>query len=179
MNTMNNSFSYNKNNINNLKTINTKSTQIVNNDLIFDVAKWFLYKSSMTNKKLQKLCYYAYVWSIVLLNDDYNNLKSISKNGFEAWVHGPVCRQLYNKYRDYGWNDIPKEEKEPNLPNELKEVLNEVWDAYGWCSAGQLEALTHKEEPWINARKGLDQTEPSNNKIDDIDIFNFYMKQLQ
>ena len=33
------------------------------------VAQWFLSMSSMSNKKLQKLCYYAYCWYIVFYND--------------------------------------------------------------------------------------------------------------
>ena len=33
------------------------------------VAQWFLSLSSMSNKKLQKLCYYAYCWFIVFNND--------------------------------------------------------------------------------------------------------------
>ena len=33
------------------------------------VSQWFLSRSSMSNKKLQKLCYYAYCWFIVFFND--------------------------------------------------------------------------------------------------------------
>lgn len=25
---------------------------------------------------------------------------------FEAWIHGPVCPKLYQKYRDFGWDLI-------------------------------------------------------------------------
>ena len=54
----------------NLKSINVVSGQIAYMDSVIDkVSQWFLSKSSMTNKKLQKLCYYTYCWFIVFFND--------------------------------------------------------------------------------------------------------------
>ena len=60
---------------------------------VFDIANWFLEKQSMTHKKLQKMCYYAQAWSYALKN------RPIMDAEFEAWVHGPVCRELYEKYK--------------------------------------------------------------------------------
>lgn len=37
---------------------------------ITDVADWFLLKGNMSNKKIQKLCYYAQAWSLTLLDQD-------------------------------------------------------------------------------------------------------------
>lgn len=68
---------------------------------IKDVADWFLLKKNMSNKKIQKLCYYAEAWSLALLNQD------IAQNSdFEAWVHGPVSKVLYKVYREFGWNKL-------------------------------------------------------------------------
>ena len=64
------------------------------------IAKYFLTKESMTQKKLQKLVYYAYAWYIVSFNNNVNRIKHllfIEKP--EAWVHGPVFRTLYDAYR--------------------------------------------------------------------------------
>ena len=33
---------------------------------VFDIANWFLSKGEMTQKKLQKLCYYAQAWCYAL-----------------------------------------------------------------------------------------------------------------
>ena len=33
---------------------------------VFDIANWFLLKEEMTQKKLQKLCYYAQAWCYAL-----------------------------------------------------------------------------------------------------------------
>lgn len=41
----------------------------------------------------------------------------------------------------------------------------------------QLEALTHEEMPWLNARKGLGKWDSSNNKISNEDMKNFYLEQ--
>ncbi|MBS1456852.1 MAG: DUF4065 domain-containing protein, partial [Clostridium sp.] len=49
---------------------------------------------SMSNKKLQKICYYIYSWYLTLYNHKIAPLK------FEAWVHGPVSRELYNQYKN-------------------------------------------------------------------------------
>lgn len=157
--------------------VNTSSE--ASNEMIFTIAKWFLSKESMSNKKLQKMCYYAYCWCIVFLNDMEDSIdKSICKDGFEAWIHGPVCRNLYNKYKSYGWNDIPMFDGKLNLSNQVVEVLNEVWEAYGNLTATQLESLTHSEKPWIEARKGFDFNEASTQKIDVKTIYEFYSKQV-
>jgi len=152
-------------------------------DLIFQIANWFLSKESMSNKKLQKLCYYAYCWCIILLEDaedeDCDKIDTeICREGFEAWIHGPVCRKLYYKYKKYGWEDIPLYKQKISLPGDVLDVLNQVWDAYGSFTAGQLERLTHSEDPWIKARKRLNYDIPSSAKIDPNVIRGFYINQL-
>ena len=145
------------------------------NITIFDVAEWFLFQESMTHKKLQKLCYYAYSWFIYLNNDDYNNIQNRLFNYiFEAWVHGPVNRELYNKYSDYGWQEIPKKDEFPNNLNNLNEYLQSIWQVYGGYNGDQLESISHQEKPWQNARIGLEPYESSNKKISEIDMFMEY-----
>lgn len=59
-------------------------------------------RDDITNKKLQKLAYYVYAWYLTLYNQPITNLS------FEAWDHGPVSRKIYNLYKGYGWNTIPR-----------------------------------------------------------------------
>lgn len=126
---------------------------------IKDVADWFLLKKNMSNKKIQKLCYYAEAWSLALLNQD------IAQNSdFEAWVHGPVSKVLYKVYREFGWSkltitnpEIVKKRLDILFTREQIEVLESVWDTYGEYDADQLEALTHLEEPWLEQRMGLEK----------------------
>ena len=146
------------------------------------VANWFLSKEAMSNKKLQKICYYAYCWYIVFFNDleainsdCSEGVRTLFPEKFQAWIHGPVLPQLYHKYKEYGWQDIPQATK-PAFPNEIESLLQQVWDAYGHCSADDLEMLSHSEMPWINARKGIGRGEACTNEISCIDILLYYSK---
>lgn len=148
--------------------------------LLFDVAKWFLYKESMSNKKLQKICYYAYAWFTVFFNDmeASSPLKTLCPQGFQAWVHGPVSPELYNTYRVYGWNNIPSPEICPVFSEDLTDLLEQVWNTYGHFSADELERLTHNETPWKAARNGKSADEASTSIIDARLVFQYYSKMM-
>ena len=143
---------------------------------ISSVAKTFLNMESMTPKKLQKLCYYAYGWYLAIEKEP------LFQNKFEAWIHGPVDPGLYTEYKEYGWNEIEKENSVPNdileVP-EIMEFLDEVYSSYGHLDGNQLEYLTHREDPWKKAREGLKPYEPSNNDISDDSIMEFFSKELE
>ncbi len=132
------------------------------NKTVFDIANYFLSRESMTHKKLQKLCYYYVAWGYALYDE-----AMIINPTFQAWVHGPVSPELYSKYYSFGWNPIPKTDKLELKKFEEKEdkLLSSVWDTYSDKCGDELEALTHSELPWIEARKGLDEYEPSKNVI--------------
>lgn len=149
--------------------------------LIFDVAKWFLHKESMSNKKLQKICYYVYAWFLVFFNDMEANapLDTLCPTGFQAWVHGPVCPELYATYRVFGWNNIPAVERCPKFSEDVTDLFEQVWSTYGSFSADELERLTHSEMPWKKAREGLQVDEPSTSTIDDKLIFQYYSEMME
>lgn len=140
---------------------------------VFDVAKFFLSKSSMTNKKIQKLCYYAQGWYSAFYKDE-----KLFDEKIEAWVHGPVCPELYKEYADYGFNEIPKIDEDIYMQEKEKNILEQIWDIYGKYGGDQLEILTHREEPWINARQGLDRRQPSNQEILPETMGSYYRKRL-
>ena len=129
---------------------------------VFDIANWFLSKESMTHKKLQKLCYYAQAWLYVF---ECNKVSS----EYEAWVHGPVNRTLWNRFKFFGYSNIPCDELKNTAvaidDPEVIDVLNSVWETYGEFTGFELENLTHQETPWIEARKGLENFEPSDKLI--------------
>lgn len=137
---------------------------------IFDLANWFLAKEPMTHKKLQKLCYYAVAWGWALMN------KPIVKDSdFEAWVHGPVSKPLYDKYKGSGWNNIKKEKESPKFPSDIEELLKSVWDTYGDKDGNELEALSHSEKPWKEARTNLNEEERGDVKINPETMKSFYL----
>lgn len=117
---------------------------------VFDIANWFLEKSAMSPKKLQKLTYYAQAWAEALVSQDI-----INDTTYEAWAHGPVSPELYQEYKTYGWQDISEHGKSGVDDEKAIDLLESVWLTYGDLSANELEALTHLETPWRNARHGL------------------------
>jgi len=144
------------------------------------VAEYFIALSNetenlITNLKLQKLIYYTQAWSLAL------NRRPLFSEDFEAWVHGPVLPSLYNEYKQFQWMPINKEtlsteEISNDFPIQVKQLLKEVVDEYFGLTAYQLERLTHAEEPWIKAREGVANGEPSHNVISKELIQAYYSK---
>ncbi len=117
---------------------------------VFDVAAYILQKmESMTTMKLQKLVYYSQAWSLVW---DENPL---FEENIEAWANGPVVRELFDYHRGmYEISAMPI--GNPRLLNPAQqETVDAVLEYYGNKSAQWLIELTHMEDPWIQARKGL------------------------
>ena len=98
------------------------------------------------------------------------------ENEFEAWIHGPVNLDLCEKYSNFAWQNIPQKEDNSLKFNNMEiELLNSIWLTYGEMSANSLEAQTHIETPWRNARKGLGEFDKSHNHIKHEDMKNFYL----
>lgn len=156
----------------------TKNTQ---KPKVLLLSEYFISKNKkddlgLSNKKLQKLLYYAQAWSLVL------NDKTIFNDRIEAWVHGPAIPLVYSTFRDFGFKDIKIEfnEEELSLINdEDKQILDEIWKVYGKMDAGYLEMLTHSEEPWQEARRGLQGHESSENEISLKTMKSYYSEKLK
>ena len=140
------------------------------------IADYFLTKSNLTPKKIQKLVYYAYAWFIALNNENENEIYNILFDEVpEAWLHGPVFPSLYAKFKSYNWHEVPMIKKSITFENkDLMSFLDEVWDVFGSSSADELEYMTHQEDPWINARKIYESQNNYHQKISLKDIFRFY-----
>lgn len=118
---------------------------------VFDVAKYILEeKGTMSTMKLQKLCYYAQAWSLVW--DD----KPLFDEDFEAWANGPVCRELFFKTQGkYSVSAGDETGGKGDLTDDEKDTIDQVLDHYGEHNAQWLSQLTHMEDPWNDARKGV------------------------
>lgn len=118
---------------------------------VYDTAKYILEQSgSMSTMKLQKLCYYSQAWALVW--DD----APLFEEDFQAWANGPVCPELFQKTRGMFSVDASNETGgENDLTDDQKETIDCVLDYYGKHDAQWLSQLTHIEEPWIAARKGI------------------------
>lgn len=139
------------------------------------IAKFFLSKKELTPKKIQKLVYYAYAWFITMHNQNSDEIKEFlfTNERPEAWLHGPVFRELYRVYSDYGWHEVPKQKAMIFENDDVMSFLEDIWSKYGELSADELEYLTHQEMPWKNARKIALET-GKNQEISAKDIFIYY-----
>ena len=146
---------------------------------VFDIANFFLSKDNLSQKKLQKLVYYAYAWFIALYNENPDEINAVLfEEEPEAWIHGPVFPSLYEKYKGYNWQEIPRGSFDKKISSDLEAFLEDIWDKFGGFSADSLEYMTHHEEPWINARKDRSVSDRSNEKLSKRDIFLYYNRLI-
>ncbi|WP_235589108.1 Panacea domain-containing protein [Tepidibacillus decaturensis] len=133
-------------------------------DKIDYVVKYLLTNSvDITPLALQKLLYYSQGF--------YKAFTGVYlfHNNCEAWVHGPVFRSIYYKYKDHGYNPIEEEDYEYGeikLTTVEKELLDSIVRNFGCYSGKVLEKMTHAEEPWRVTRTGLNDNEGSDRIID-------------
>jgi uncharacterized phage-associated protein len=116
---------------------------------VHDVAAYILQThGQMTAMKLQKLVYYSQAWSLVW------DEKPLFPEEIEAWANGPVVRELYDRHR--GMFIVKKWDGNPDaISQEGQETVLAVVGFYGKLSSHELSDLTHKEDPWKNARLGV------------------------
>lgn len=153
-----------------------------------DIAIWFLLKNNaevrehevtnddyevyegITHLKLQKLLYYAQGINLGLHG------RPLFEERIEAWQHGPVVREVYGHFSEFGRNNIEiemnkdTEEVINRIENnrEVLEVLNLTYDNFAIYTAWQLRQMTHEDNtPWdiTQKTKGL-MKEIDNNLIE-------------
>ena len=145
------------------------------------IAGYFIWKAqregeAITNKKLQKLLYYAQAWSLVLHD------KRLFGEKIEAWVHGPAVRDVYFEFKKFGFGPITKNISATEIAGisaDTKKFLDQVWSVYGKRDAAYLEYLSHSEMPWQKAREGLEPHIGSENEISLSDMKEFYSSKLK
>lgn len=113
---------------------------------------------SINHLKLQKLIYYVDAWHYAILE------QPLIRDEFEAWMHGPVVRRVWDFYKGESclYNDITVADPLDigTIVNEEQvEVINDILDEYGNKTAYHLECLTHSEKPWKVARTGYDSSD--------------------
>ena len=146
-------------------------------ELLAVIAYIFSALHEVTPLTLQKLLYY--------IQGNYAAIydKPLFDAPCEAWVHGPVYRNVYNLFRDFKYNPIdddrfvPLKESALPLTPEAKEVVDRVLDTFGIYSGKVLESITHKEVPWLDARKGFLPDETSHAEIS-LDAMKAYFKKV-
>lgn len=98
----------------------------------------------------------------------------------EAWVHGPVYREIYNQYSTYRFDPI---EGEKNFDVSIftdteKAVIDSVIQNFCCYSGKILECFTHSEMPWLKTRGNL-PAEAHSNRIISKALIGEYFKAVK
>nr|WP_278773030.1 type II toxin-antitoxin system antitoxin SocA domain-containing protein [Limosilactobacillus mucosae] len=144
---------------------------------VFQIVNWLRVKNNadmrqnpnieeLTQMKAMKLLYYIQAANLVLTG------KRLFDNDLVAWKCGPVVVAVHEKYA--GKRGIVGEIDEKALQDyktlqadqKTADILNSIYDVYGYSSAYDLMRQTHKEKPW--------QETPQSSVISDEKIKEFY-----
>lgn len=136
----------------------------------------------MSHLKLQKLLFYCDAYHLAYFDAE------LMEDRFEAWVHGPVSRKVFDSFRDKSvlysdlkFSDIETDNPDPvfdQLTDSQKEFITEILtNLTNWADI-DLETATHKEEPWLEAREGYSWGDKCNNEISKETMKRFYKKEL-
>ena len=120
------------------------------------VADHFLLKidvssgDTISNQKIQKLCYLAQGWSLAKLD------RPLFDDAIEAWGFGPTIFPLFRRFSPYRWGALSahtlRTDPTEKLDAEELELLDWVWDKYGRCSGSDLRVLVcERQTPWKEA----------------------------
>lgn len=140
---------------------------------VHDVAAAILNRQgAMSAMKLQKLVYYAHAWHLVWED------RPLFSNPIEAWANGPVVYELYDRHRGRFLVDDWSLGDPSRLDDGERSTVDAVLDFYGDKSAAWLSELTHSEDPWLKARKGLAPGERGDESISDADMAEYYSSLL-
>lgn len=123
----------------------------------------------ITPLALQKALYYIQGFYCAFYNSFLFN------EDCEAWVHGPVYRDIYFRYKSYRFDEI---DEVPEFNSSIfssgeKSILDSVIKNLCCYSGKVLESFTHAETPWLATRGDL-PSESVSNKVIPKDLISKY-----
>ena len=140
---------------------------------LYNVALYIINKlEDITPLSLQKILYFSFGFSKKILNEN------LFDDTPEAWVYVPVYREIYDcfcyyKYNNINYSEILKD-YDFRLTDEEKKYLDKMILMFGCYSGKILIEMSHRTDPWIKAREGLNKSESSGRVIDRQDINKFF-----
>ncbi|MFD5175427.1 Panacea domain-containing protein [Nocardia sp. NPDC058379] len=109
---------------------------------------------------LQKLLYYVQAWHMAVTNTP------LFEDRIEAWKDGPVVPPVWRSRRSQESRLAANQDAERvDLPPLASELIDLVLGTYGSMSGEELRALTHVEEPWMDARGDLGESASCDSEI--------------
>lgn len=134
---------------------------------------------SLSHLKLQKILFYIQSWHLAF------DKQPLFDGKFQAWIHGPVNRTIYNRFKDSKYmyssitmSDIQSDLTFPSLDQSDRDHINAVLETYAQYSDVQLEKMTHDEKPWIDARDGFQPYERCEVEINESTMQNYYAARI-
>ena len=108
-----------------------------------DVARYLIHLAApsededmdrLCHLRLQKLLYYVQAWHLAARN------KPLFGERIEAWTNGPVVKDVYPAFSNYGGQSIPPKEGADltSLSEQDKAFVRSVWEEYKRYSATAL-----------------------------------------
>jgi uncharacterized phage-associated protein len=136
---------------------------------VHDVAAFILEQiGATTAMKLQKLAYYSQAWHMVWEENP------LFDSEIEAWANGPVIYELYREHKGKFRVDSWPRGDASKLTRHEKSSIRAVTESYGGFTAHQLSEMTHQEDPWLNARAGVEDGRRSNSTISVASMHEYY-----
>ena len=139
------------------------------------VANWFVNNLTdlaagevVTHLQVQKLLYFAQAWHMMVLE------RPLFEEDMQAWPHGPVVPSVWHEFKRFSWNPIQQGGATDGIAEDSLSILAQVCDTYGAFGAKKLEAMTHSESPWIQARGTRGPEERCEEVISKESILSYY-----
>lgn len=147
--------------------------------MLLTISYVFKKAGEITPLALQKMLYYIQGIYMVLYK------KELFVEECEAWVHGPVFRDVYDVFKSFKYNPIDDirfsmfQNRFLELTDEERGVIDLVVESFGMYSGKTLELITHEEKPWCNARKNYLHGEASKELIPKALIESYFLEIAQ
>lgn len=136
----------------------------------------------MSHLKLQKLLFYIQAYHLAYFKSP------LFEEDFEAWVHGPVSRTIFDSLRGKAilYSDVSYNEYDFDASNNLQDIvsidqfdlINNVLSNLNTWSGIELENATHNEDPWLIARGSCSPNQICTTIIKKNDMLDFYSREL-
>jgi uncharacterized phage-associated protein len=118
------------------------------------------FQEQIDEMKLHKLLYFTQRECLVQKGE------SLFPEALHAWKYGPVMPEIRQLYKDDMLKDVPSDE----VMAPYREVMDAVFQKYAGKDSWSLSRLSHGEQSWQNARKGLLATENGHQTMNVADI---------
>jgi putative zinc finger/helix-turn-helix YgiT family protein len=134
----------------------------IGNSKVDAVINYLLFRcEDITPLALQKALYYIQGFHYAFMDS------FLFGEDCEAWTHGPVYREIYNRYSGYRFDPIESNaEFDVSLFTDAEKVVIDSVIHNLCCYSGKiLERFTHSETPWLKTRSDLPVDAHSNRLI--------------